>query len=200
MTRDELNKEVIEEIEKEENKTLSNGLMGIHRSLIRMDNAVSTTEALVWLLKGDTLDLPKEKCYPLSIAEGIVQNYKILYQEKILEIDFIAKENPVVFAPPPMLRAIIDNLIRNVFQQAYDGKIRVEVNHDGLKVLNSWKGDSLTKDTLPSSNYYHMNTNNGICLDLAKGLCEILGWQLTIKTLNGQEMKVEVSFHWIMEN
>jgi len=107
--------EVIEEIVKEENKTLSNNLMGIHRSLIRMDNAISTTEALVWLLKGDKLDLLKEKCYPVSIAEEIIQNYKTLYQYKTLEIDFIARDNPVVIAPPLLLRAIIENIIRNAF-------------------------------------------------------------------------------------
>jgi len=87
--------EVIEAIVKEDNKNLSPYIMRIHRALIRMDSAISTTKALVWLLKGDKLDIPKEECYPLSIAEGIVQNYKALYQDKALEIDFIAGDNPV---------------------------------------------------------------------------------------------------------
>ena len=87
--------EVIEEIVKEDNRNLSPYLMRINRSLIRMESAISTTKALVWLLKGDKLDIPKEECYPLSIAEGIVQNYKALYQDKALEIDFIAGDNPV---------------------------------------------------------------------------------------------------------
>ena len=185
---------------KEDNRNLSPYIKRIHRSLIRMDNAISTTKALVWLLKGERLDLPKEECYPLSIAEEIMQNYKALYQEKALEIDFVTRDDPSVIAPPPLLRAIIDNLIRNAFQQAYYGKIRVEVNQDGLEVTNSYQLDNSIGSTVPLSDDYQMNADTGICLDLAKGLCKILGWQLAIKTLNGHQMKVGVKFHWITGN
>ena len=68
--------EVIEEIVKKGNKNLSSHLMRVNLSLIRMESAISTTKALVWLLKEDKLDLPKEECYPLAIAEGIIEILK----------------------------------------------------------------------------------------------------------------------------
>jgi len=68
------------------------------------------------------------------------------------------------------------------------------VNQDGLSILNSWKGDNRIKDTLPSSNYYQMNAGTRICLDLAKSLCELLGWQLTVNNFDGHDMKVQVNF------
>ena len=114
--------ELVEEITKEDNKTLSPQFMRIRRSLIQME---STIEALLWLYKGGKLDLPKKRCFLAPIADEITENYKTIHQDKVLQVDFIVKGNSVIIAPPSLLRVIVDNLIRNAFQHTYDGKIKM---------------------------------------------------------------------------
>jgi signal transduction histidine kinase len=185
--------EVIEEIMKENNKTLSPHLIRMKRSLVQME---STIEALLWLYKGEKLDLPKKKCYPVPMAEEIIQNYKAIHEDKGLQVDFIAKDNPVIVAPPPLLRVIADNLIRNAFQHTYDGKIKITVNKDGLEVINSGVvNDRINNNATLLSNDYRMNAGFGIGLDLVKRLCERFGWKLTVTNLNGTEMMATVDFH-----
>ena len=90
---------------------------------------------------------------------------------------------------------IIDNLIRNALQHTYNGKIKIEVNQDGLEVVNSGVVNTRINGVAPLSNDYRMNASFGIGLDLVKRLCERFGWQLTVKNLNGKEMLAKVAFH-----
>jgi signal transduction histidine kinase len=184
--------DIIEETEKRDKSKLSPHLIRIRRSLIQME---STIEALLWLYRENELYLPKKKCYPVSMAEEIIQNYKAIHQDKGLHVDFIARDNPAILAPPPLLRVIVDNLIRNAFQHTYHGKIKITVNQDGLEVINSGTGDNRINDITLRSNDYRMSAGFGIGLDLVKRLCERFGWKLTVKNLDGAEMMATVNFH-----
>lgn len=68
------------------------------------------------------------------------------------------------------------------------------MNQDGLKVVNSRTGNNRIEDTASPSNDYQMNDDFEIGMDPTKSLCDLLGWQLTVKNLNGQEIKVQVNF------
>ena len=184
--------ELIKEIMKGDSKKYSPHLLRIHRSLTQMESII---EALIWLYKEAKLDLPREKCYPIYITEEIIQNYKSIYQDKGLEVDFIARDNPVIIAPPPLFRVVIDNLIRNAFQHTYNGKIKIEVNQHCLEVVNPWKYNGQTNDIAPQSNNYQMNPCFGVGLDLVTRLCESFGWQFTIKNLDREMIIATFNFH-----
>jgi len=184
--------ELVEEITKGDDGKLSPNLMRIKRSLIQME---STIEALLWLYKDDKLDSPKERCSLAPIADEITENYKIIHQDKRLKVDFIVRNDSVIMASPSLLRVIVDNLIRNAFQHTYDGEIKIEVNQDGLEVVNSGVVNNRMNNTVSLANDYQMNAGFGIGLDLVKRLCERFGWKLTINILDKAKIMAKVNFY-----
>ncbi|HUU41677.1 MAG TPA: ATP-binding protein, partial [Desulfatiglandales bacterium] len=98
-------------------------------------------------------------------------------------------------ASPSLLRVIVDNLIRNAFQHTYDGEIKIEVNQDGLEVVNSGVVNNRMNNTVSLANDYQMNAGFGIGLDLVKRLCERFGWKLTINILDKAKIMAKVNFY-----
>jgi signal transduction histidine kinase len=175
-------------------KSLYQPLKRIERSVTDMEEII---EALLWLAReGSDLD-PLESHPVVPVVQEVVEQYRHLFSDKPVELDFFQEGDPRPAAPTPILRIAIANLIRNAFNYTHKGKITVSVSDASVRVSDTGMG--IAHADLESVTRPHVkgidSKGFGLGLAIVKRFCDRFGWHLNIESEVGRGTEVHLIFH-----
>jgi len=88
--------------------------------------------------------------------------------------------------PVPMLRTVLNNLIRNAIHHTKEGEITLVVNSDGFEICDTGPGISTSEKQSIFKPFYHGESKNrdrhsmGLGLSLVQRICEREQWAITV--------------------
>ncbi|MFT7561598.1 MAG: signal transduction histidine kinase [Flavobacteriales bacterium] len=111
------------------------------RSLLsNMDSAISDMkyqmEALLWLCNEDALELPEEECCISWIVDKSLHDNAYLTEGNQVTIE-VTGEALVVNTRPALIQIIVNNLVRNAFQNTPIGTLDVYSTHNAIVIENT---------------------------------------------------------------
>lgn len=154
------------------------------RVIARLERATHAMSHLVitllWLGRNDMAPLPQENIELSLFVGSIVSDFLKIFphdREKIR----LATSRHMASVPAPALRIVLENIIRNAFQHAHEGRICIVQKGGRIMVINSMQaGNSLRE-----------NTGFGLGLELTERLAGKLGWQFSY-TRRGRHARAEL--------
>ncbi len=178
--------------------SVSRPLKRIERAVIDMQNII---ESLLYLAREEASDDAKQTCAVVPTAKEAIEQLRQIFEGKPIDIEYHVHGDPILHAPPPIIKMVIINLIQNAFHYTAQGKITVQICNDRITVSDTGAGidtQELEKITQP-----HVRGNNstgfGLGLAIVKKLCHRFSWRLEINSKLGQGTKVDLIFQTAKE-
>ncbi|MDE7371662.1 MAG: sensor histidine kinase, partial [Desulfovibrio sp.] len=149
----------------------------LERATHSMSHLVTT---LLWLGRNDMAPLQQERIELSLFVGSIVSDFLKIFphdREKVR----LRTSRHMATVPAPALRIILENIIRNAFQHAREGRICILQKGGRILVTNSMQaGNSLRE-----------NTGFGLGLELTERLAGKLGWEFSY-TRRGRHARAEL--------
>lgn len=150
------------------------------RSVLKtMETAVSDmkyqTEALLWLSNEEIDQSGFKECDVVGALNKALADNAYLGKGKTIDVQVVGLKGLTVFNHPVLIQIVLNNLIRNAFQNTFYGFIRAEIMEDGLEISNQ-----NTKDVEA-----HHNMGFGIGLVLVRKLVDKMNIQYEAKEDKG---------------
>jgi len=153
----------------------------IQRQVTNMENII---EALLWLSREEISPDSMKTFSVLPLVQDTLEENRRIIAGKSIDINLVAKGNPVLSVPAPLFQIALINLIQNAVRYTSNGHITVYVHADRVLVSDTGsgiKGSDLDKITQP---HFRGASSNGfgLGLSLVKRLCDRAGWQFEIES------------------
>ncbi|MBW2515464.1 MAG: HAMP domain-containing histidine kinase [Deltaproteobacteria bacterium] len=153
----------------------------IQRQVTNMENII---EALLWLSREEISPDNMQTFSVLPLVRDTVEENRLIIVGKSIDINLVARGNPVLSVPAPLFQIALTNLIQNAVRYTSDGHITVYVHDDRVLVSDTGsgiKGSDLDRITQP---HFRGTGSNGfgLGLSLVKRLCVRFGWQFEIES------------------
>ncbi|MEM6999498.1 MAG: HAMP domain-containing sensor histidine kinase [Pseudomonadota bacterium] len=150
----------------------------IQRATSKMQELV---DALLWLSREDPKLMAREPVDVGATLQQTIEDHDALMRGKNLVVQD-NRRSSVVELPPAALAIVLSNLIRNAFDHASTGSIRVQVNDDSVSIEN--QVDEVDGYT----------PVDGLGITLVRKIADRLGWRCSFQ--NGTQGYVaELVFH-----
>jgi signal transduction histidine kinase len=153
----------------------------IDRSVANMENII---EALLWLSREEAPINQHASFVVLPVVRDTIEQNRKLINEKPVDINLVAKADPVLKMPPPLFQIALANLIRNAVNHTANGTITVYVYDD--RVVVSDTGEGIAQNDLNAVMQPHVSGSGskgfGLGLTIVKKLCDRLSWQFHIQS------------------
>lgn len=108
--------------------------------LSNMDSAISDMkyqmEALLWLCNENVLELPVEYCSINVLAEKSLHDNTYLIEDKNVAVE-VTGEELNTHTRPALVQIVLNNLVRNAFQNTVEGKVDVHTESHKLTIENT---------------------------------------------------------------
>nr|WP_319395829.1 HAMP domain-containing sensor histidine kinase [uncultured Desulfobacter sp.] len=146
----------------------------LKRRLRRIERAnermAATIETFLWLAREK--DEGHQTCYAAALAKEVFKEQASLFKEKPIQTKILIPHDPVIPAPAPVFRIVMNNLVANAFHYTSEGRICLTVHEQGVDLFN----------TAPLSPAFPNTKNSGFGfgLNIVRRLCRRYGWQLEI--------------------
>jgi signal transduction histidine kinase len=168
-------------------------LKRIERAVIDMENII---ESLLYLAREEAPDDATQTCAVVPTAKEAIEQLRHIFEGKPVDIEYHAHGDPLLHAPPPIIKMIIINLIQNAFHNTAQGKIEVQICNDRITVSDT--GAGIDTPELEAITQPHVRGNNstgfGLGLAIVKKLCHRFNWRLEINSKLGQGTNVDLIF------
>jgi signal transduction histidine kinase len=110
------------------------------RSVLRnMDSAVSDMkyqmEALLWLSRGDERDIDSSLCSLSSLVDKALQDNSYLLAGKAVTTNLVGNDVSVTTSQV-FIQIILNNLVRNAYQNTQSGRVEILLNNNTMTMLN----------------------------------------------------------------
>ena len=165
----------------------------IQRQVTNMENII---EALLWLSREEISSDSMKTFSVLPLVQDTLDENRRIIVGKSIDINLIAKGNPVLSVPAPLFQIALTNLIQNAVRYTSNGHITVCVHADRVLVSDTGSGiraSDLDKITQPQ--FRGTGSNGfGLGLSLVKRLCDRAGWQFEIESEVGCGTTVHMIF------
>ena len=153
----------------------------IQRQVTNMENII---EALLWLSREEITPDSTKTISVLPLVRNTLEENRRIIVGKSIDINLVARGNPVLSVPAPLFQIALTNLIQNAVRYTSNGHIIVYVYNDRVLVSDTGsgiKGSDLDKITQP---HFRGTDSNGfgLGLSLVKRLCDRAGWQFEIES------------------
>jgi signal transduction histidine kinase len=117
------------------------------------------------------------------VRDTIEQNQK-LFAGKSVDINLVARADPVLNVPPALFQIALVNLIRNAVDHTAKGDVTVFIDDDRVVVSDS--GEGIAQKDLSAVTQPHVSGSGskgfGLGLTIVKRLCDRLNWQFNIQS------------------
>jgi len=185
--------EIIRKQMTNEEKSVIRPLNRIGRAVADMENIIET---FLWLGREEVLEHSEVSCDVVSVVEKVIEQYRILFAEKPIEIELNSEARPILNVPPPLFQAVITNLIKNAYHFTTEGKIVVSVCHDSVAISDTGSGIEPCDLRTITQPYVRGDRSRGFGVGLAivKRLCRRFGWQFEIESASGKGTIVYLYF------
>lgn len=169
-------------------KNLNNPAAAVQRPLNRIDRSVANMEniieALLWLSREGAPIEQQASFVVLPVVRDTIEQNRKLIAGKPVDIDLVAKADPVLKVPSTLFQIALTNLIRNAVNHTANGTITVYVHDD--RVVVSDTGEGIAQNDLSAVTQPHVSGSGskgfGLGLTIVKRLCDRLNWQLQIQS------------------
>lgn len=150
------------------------------RSVLKtMETAVSDmkyqTEALLWLSNEEIDQSGFKECDLVKAVEKALSDNAYLGKGKTVDVKVLGLQSLTVFNHPVLLQIVLNNLVRNAFQNTFYGEIRAEIIEGGVVISNE-----NTKDV-----EQHHDSGFGIGLVLVRKLVDKMNIRYESREENG---------------
>lgn len=158
-------------------------IMNIVQRLVRLN------KSLLLLSKIENKQFLDNKTVVLNtvIAEN-VEDLEAIAEFKAVEIQVDNQQELMTEMDPAMANVMVSNLLRNaLFYNVSDGKIKVELTTDSIRIKNTSNQLPLDADRI-FTRFYKSDTNqasSGLGLAIVKAICELYQFKITYQFDNG---------------
>lgn len=130
-------------------------------------------------------------CKPIDLAavvRQVIEDHRHLPGDRQLQLQVGALASCTVLAPPGVAETMIGNLLRNAIENSGSGTIMVSLGADACVTIDD-PGQGMSPEQLAAIHARLArrggpgDTGNGIGLELIARLCEHLGWDLRMQSL-----------------
>ena len=149
----------------------------LQRATHSMSHLVTT---LLWLGRNDGSPLKNEHIELSLFVGSIVSDFLKLFPGHGEQVRIRTRRH-MALVPPPALRIVLENIIRNAFQHAGDGGICILQNGGRITVVNAMQGGNALSE----------NTGFGLGLELTERLTARLGWEFSYR-LRGRHARARL--------
>ncbi|MCL5411295.1 MAG: ATP-binding protein [Patescibacteria group bacterium] len=146
------------------------------------------------------LKLNPEKVEMAQLVKDTVEEYKIYAESKKISLNFIVpkNKNTQVFIDKNKIKQVLTNLIDNAIKYTPEkGKVKVKITEEDrlIAITIEDNGIGISKQALPSlftkfqqvsGSYIKENKGTGLGLFIVKGLVELHGGNIDVKSTYGQ--------------
>jgi signal transduction histidine kinase len=177
----------------QQKKSLHRPLNRIKRAVVDMEHIITT---FLWLAREESNIDQDQLCDVVQVVNETIDETRRLFKDKPIEIERIENGHPIIKAPGPAVRAVINNLIHNAFHNTTAGKITVNICSDRILISDTGKG--IDACDLPTVTEPHIRGEEsqgfGLGLAIAKRICHRFGWKLYIDSKIGEGTTVQLHF------
>jgi signal transduction histidine kinase len=171
----------------------------IDRSVANMENII---EALLWLSREEAPISPQASFVVLPVVRDIIEQNQKLIAGKPVDINLVARADPVLKVSSPLFQIALANLIRNSVDHTTKGTITVYVHDD--RVVISDTGEGIAQNNLNAVMQPHVSGSGskgfGLGLTIVKRLCDRLNWQFHIQSEINAGTTAELIFNSYKNN
>lgn len=175
------------------------------RSLARIQDAVSGMEAIIdallLLARGERCTMQVERFSVRDLVEQEVAHVQPMLAHKQLGLEVIYTAEPVLHAPPCVLRVMLGNLLTNAARYTDSGKVSVTLHPDRLQVEDTGIGMDANTLARACEPFYHAESEQGeqtvgpgMGLAIAHRLGQRCGWPLQLSSTPGQGTCASILF------
>ncbi len=169
-------------------KKLDNPAAAVQRPLNRIDRSVANMEniieALLWLSRERASINRQAPFVVLPVVRDTIEQNRKLIAGKPVDINLVAKADPVLKVPSSLFQIALANLIRNAVDHTANGTITVYVHDD--RVVVSDTGEGIAQNDLSAVTQPYVRGSGskgfGLGLTIVKRLCDKLDWQFHIQS------------------
>ncbi len=176
-----------------EERSVYRPVQRISRAVANMENIIET---FLWLGRERLTIDSSQICAVVPVIQDVVKQKRHLLADKSIKIHFVQEAQPILNAPPPVLRAVITNLINNAFHHTLNGTISIQVCGDSVSITDTGEGIDpceLDRVTQPYSRG-ESSQGYGLGLSIVSRLCDRFGWRFQIESDLGKGTKVSLFF------
>ncbi|CAK0764293.1 histidine kinase [Gammaproteobacteria bacterium] len=154
------------------------------------------TTALLVLARERHPTAPTAPCPVAEVIQDAVEKHRYLIAGRPLEVVTEMIAEPRLAAERALLFIVIGNLIRNAFQHAGQGEVRIILEAGQLTVKDSGRGVAEADLAHLFERHYRGadSRGEGIGLSLTKRICDHYGWQLQISNNLGGGVTILLGF------
>jgi signal transduction histidine kinase len=152
----------------------------------------STIEMFLWLTRETDDGLYGEQFRVTPLVRRAIDQQRYLLAGKSVDVELDALADPVVRGHPQAFFIVVNNLVRNAFEQtlAGQGPIAIWVQSNSLRVSNRLSRDALGRTSLDPSSSSH---GFGLGLGIVQRLCERNDWSFSLQV---DEARVIADLSW----
>ena len=120
-----------------EERSVRRPLKRIERSVANMEHII---EAFLWLAREEATEDTGQHCDLETAVQEAISQLKPLFNEKPVELVYVAEDRMTLPAPAALVQAVIVNLIKNAFHHTTEGRITVHICKGHLTVSDTGAG------------------------------------------------------------
>lgn len=168
-------------------------LKRIERSVANMEHII---EAFLWLAREEVTGDTGQHCDLETVVQEAIAQLGPLFDEKPVELAYVAEDRTMLPAPAALVQAVIVNLIKNAFQHTAKGRITVRICNAHLTVSDTGAGIAACDLAVVTEPHVRGQDSSGYGLGLAivKRLCDRFGWHLVIDSRVDQGTVAQLFF------
>jgi signal transduction histidine kinase len=186
--------EIMQQHEACRQEALARPLSRITRNLKEMEHLIET---FLWLAR----ETPPDKAPPIELkplVTEVIARHRHLLDNKDVAVTMREKRPTKVCVPPPILKIVVGNLIRNAFHFTNNGEVRVILVGEHLEVVDTGPGLAATE-----TDTHEDREETGACLDkigfgigltIVKRFCDRYGWSLEMESRPGKGTTARLFF------
>jgi signal transduction histidine kinase len=154
----------------------------IQRILRASQEMAETTAALLELAREKLKEPAVSACHVSTVLQELIENHRSILDRKQVDVILDIRADPELPVDCALLRIVVGNLIRNAFSYTREGRVTIELDATGIRVIDTGVGiaghhlDDIFKP------FYSEQGGEGIGLSLVKRICMRYGWQLDVSS------------------
>lgn len=128
----------------------------------------------------------------MPVLEQSILDNRLLLQEKAVDVILCDSCQVQIPANPDLLKVLLDNLLGNAFHYTQAGAVKIAFNQGALEIADTGPGiePAVLSDLATPGNKGRQSTGFGFGLSIVKRLCEHQGWQMTVKSEQGTQVRI----------
>lgn len=164
------------------------------------DEMRELVETFLWLARGTgSAGHQASSSSLIEIAEEQLRRWRPEAIKRGLQLDFTPIDDDARRYPTPMLRAVLSNLLRNALHYTDSGSVRLELLHDGFRVIDTGAGIPEAQRLSVFSPFVRGDQTRGdgigIGLSLVQRICAQQGWQIQLTEADGGGCNFRIFLH-----